>query len=115
MKLAYSAFIVLLVPFYWVTYSPWNFLYFCDLALLITGVAVWIETRLLVSMQAVAITAPQMLWVGDLLCRLVAGVHVTGVTGYMFDSSIPPFLRGTLVISRLAPFPPVVAPFTTRL
>src|SRR5436190_1593379 len=57
-KLAYSGFVVLLVPFYWVTYSPWNFLYFCDLALLITVVAVWIESSLLVSMQAVAITAP---------------------------------------------------------
>jgi hypothetical protein len=103
-KLAYSAFIVLLVPFYWVTYSPWNFLYFCDLALLITGVAVWIESRLLVSMQAVAITAPQMLWVVDLLCRLVAGVHVTGVTGYMFDSSIPPFLRGLSLFHGWLPF-----------
>src|SRR2546422_585473 len=93
-KLAYSAFVILLVPFYWVAYSPWNFLYFCDLALLITAVAVWIESPLLVSMQAVAITAPQLLWVVDLLCRLVIGVHVTGVTGYMLDSSIPLFLRG---------------------
>src|SRR5437588_10712575 len=90
-KLAYSAFVVLLVPFYWVTYSPWNFLYFCDLALLITGVAIWIESSVLVSMQAVAITAPQMLWVVDLLCRLVGGVHVTGVTSYMLDSNIPLF------------------------
>src|SRR5438876_4168134 len=93
-KLVYSAFVVLLVPLYWAAYSPWNFLYFCDLALLITAVAIWIESPLLVSMQAVAITAPQMLWVVDLLCRLLLGVHVTGVTGYMLDSSIPLFLRG---------------------
>ncbi len=44
-KLAYSAFVVILVPFYWVTYSAWNFVYFCDLALRITGVVVWIEGR----------------------------------------------------------------------
>ena len=103
-KLAYSAFVVLLVPFYWVTYSPWNFLYFCDLALLITGVAIWIESSLLVSMQAVAITAPQMLWVLDLLCRLVVGVHVTGVTSYMLDSSIPLFLRGLSLFHGWLPF-----------
>ena len=30
-KLIYSAFVVVLVPYYWVTYSPWNFLFFCDL------------------------------------------------------------------------------------
>jgi hypothetical protein len=103
-KLAYSAFFVLLVPFYWVTYSPWNFLYFCDIALLITGLAVWIESPLLVSMQAVAITAPQMLWVADLLSRLVVGVHVTGVTSYMLDASIPRFLRGLSLFHGWLPF-----------
>ncbi len=62
-KLAYTVFVAILVPWYWVTYTPWNFLYFCDIALLVTGVAIWIESPLLVSMQAVAITLPQMLWV----------------------------------------------------
>ena len=73
------------------TYSPWNFLYFCDVALLVTAVAIWIESPLLISMQAVAITVPQMLWVVDLLCGLIAGVEITGVTSYMLDSSIPLF------------------------
>jgi len=103
-KLVYSAFVVLLVPLYWVAYSPWNFLYFCDLALLITAFAIWIESPLLVSMQAVAITAPQMLWVVDLLCRLLLGVHVTGVTAYMLDSSIPLVLRGLSLFHGWLPF-----------
>ena len=103
-KLAYSAFVVVLVPFYWRRYGPWNLLYFCDLALLITAVAIWIEDPLLVSMQAVAITAPQLLWVVDLLARLVAGVHVTGVTRYMLDSSIPLFLRGLSLFHGWLPF-----------
>jgi hypothetical protein len=103
-KLAYSAFVVVLVPSYWVTYSPWNFLYFCDLALLITAVALWIESPLLISMQAVAITAPQMSWVVDLLCRLVVGVHVTGVTSYMLDASIPLFLRRLSLFHGWLPF-----------
>ena len=67
LKVAYSVFVVILVPSYWVTYSPWNFLYFCDVALLVTAVAIWIENPLLISMQAVAIMVPQMLWVVDLL------------------------------------------------
>src|SRR2546425_11918214 len=103
-KVAYSAFVVILVPCYWVTYSPWNLLYSCDIALLVTGVAIWIESPLLVSMQAVAITLPQILWVVDLLCRLVAGVHVTGVTNYMFESSIPLFLRGLSLFHGWLPF-----------
>jgi hypothetical protein len=103
-KVAYSSFVAILVPYYWVTYTPWNFLYFCDVALLVTGVAIWIESPLLVSMQAVAITLPQILWVIDLLCRLVAGVHVTGVTAYMLDPKIPLFLRGLSSFHGWLPF-----------
>ena len=103
-KVAYSAFVAILVPCYWVTYSPWNFLYFCDIALLVTGVAIWIESPLLVSMQAVAITVPQMLWVVDFLCRLIAGVHITSVTSYMFDASIPLFLRALSLFHGWLPF-----------
>jgi len=103
-KVSYTAFVAVLVPCYWVTYTPWNFLYFCDIALLVTAVAIWIESPLLVSMQAVAITLPQILWVVDLLCRLVAGVHVTGVTAYMLDASIPPFLRALSPFHGWLPF-----------
>ena len=103
-KLAYSAFVAIVVPYYWATYSPWNFLYFCDIALLVTGVAIWIESPLLVSMQAVAITVPQLLWVVDFLCRLIAGVHITGVTTYMLDSSIPLFLRALSLFHGWLPF-----------
>ena len=79
LKVAYSAFVTVVVPCYWVTYSPWNFLYFCDIALLVTAVAIWIESPLLISMQAIAITLPQILWVVDFLCRLIAGISITGV------------------------------------
>jgi hypothetical protein len=103
-KAAYSVFVAVLVPCYWVTYSPWNFLYFCDIALLVTGVAIWIESPLLVSMQAVAIILPQTLWVIDLLCRLVAGINITGVTAYMLDASIPLFLRALSLFHGWLPF-----------
>src|SRR5580765_6414842 len=104
LKVAYSAFVTVVVPCYWVTYSPWNFLYFCDVALLVTAVALWTESSLLISMQAVAITAPQMLWVVDLLCRLFIGVQVTGVTSYMFESKIPLLLRSLSLFHGWLPF-----------
>ena len=103
-KVAYSAFVAIVVPCYWVTYSPWNFLYFCDIALLVTAVAIWIEGPLLVSMQAVAITIPQLVWVVDFLGRLIAGVHITGITGYMLDSNIPLFLRALSLFHGWLPF-----------
>jgi hypothetical protein len=103
-KLLYFAFVAILVPLYWQTYGPWNFLYFCDIALLVTAAAIWIESPLLVSMQALAIVAPQMLWVVDLLVRVVAGVEITGVTGYMLDASIPLYLRGLSLFHGWLPF-----------
>ena len=81
LKLAYTTFVCVLVPYYWVTYTPWNFLYFCDIALLVTLAALWLESPFLVSTQAVGILLPQALWVVDFAARFVAGVHVTGMTG----------------------------------
>ncbi len=42
-KLAFTGFTAVLVPFYWITYGPTNFLYYCDVALLLTLAAVWTE------------------------------------------------------------------------
>ena len=103
-KLLYSAFVAIVVPLYWVTYTAWNFLYFCDVALLVTAVAIWIESPLLVSTQAVAIVAMQTLWVIDLLCRVVGGVEITGVTSYMLDNNIPWLLRGLSLFHAWLPF-----------
>lgn len=103
-KLIYTAFVGILVPLYWKTYGPWNFLYFCDIALLVSAAAIWLESPLLVSMQAVAIVAPQTLWVVDLLCRVIAGVEITGVTSYMLESSIPLYLRSLSLFHGWLPF-----------
>ena len=46
-KLAYTAFMAVLVPVYWYYYGPTNFLYFCDAALFITLVGLWLESPLL--------------------------------------------------------------------
>src|SRR5436309_220794 len=59
-KLIYSAFVVVLVPYYWITYSPWNFLFFCDLGLLIGAVALWTEDPLLASLPTVGLALPQL-------------------------------------------------------
>lgn len=93
LKVAYSAYVATVVPCYWVTYTPWNFLYFCDIAMLATAPALWLESSLIVSMQTIAIAVPQLVWVVDLLCRLISGIHVTGVTAYMLDPSLSLPLR----------------------
>jgi len=90
LKLAYTVFVAVLVPCYWVTYSPWNFLFFCDVALLMTLPALWLESSLLISMPAVGIMVPQLVWAADLLI----GSRITGWTSYMFDPRYPLYVRG---------------------
>jgi hypothetical protein len=103
LKLAYSAFMAVLVPVYWYYYGPTNFLYFCDVALILTLIAVWTESALLVSMCAVGILAPQTLWVVDYLSNFV-GFPLTGLTDYMFESHRSLFLRGLSLFHGWLPF-----------
>lgn len=93
LKLAYTAFVAVLVPCYWTLYGPTNFLYFCDIALLLTVAAVWTEKPLWASMGAVGILLPQALWMADFLST-AAGHPLLGMTAYMFDGEKPLFTRG---------------------
>jgi hypothetical protein len=105
-KLAYTAFMAVLVPSYTYFYGPTNFLYFCDVALLITLVAMWMESPLLASMPAVGILLPQVLWVADFLGGCV-GHHVTGMSAYMFHgdaSFLSLFKRGLSFFHFWLPF-----------
>jgi len=84
LKLAYTAFMAVLIPVYLHFYGPTNFLYFCDVALLLTLIAIWPENALLLSMACVGILVMQTYWVIDLVANL-AGYSLTGITDYMLD------------------------------
>lgn len=104
LKLAFTAFMAVLVPVYWTKYGPANFLYFCDLALILTLVAVWFENRLCASMAAVGIILPQIvLWCGDFVAHFV-GIKFNGMTDYMFDPHRSLFLRGLSLFHGWLPF-----------
>jgi hypothetical protein len=103
-KLVYTAFVAVLVPVYWVNYTPWNFLYFCDVALLMTLVGIWTGQLLLISMPAVGLLLPQTLWVVDFITRAATGVDITGMTSYMFDPTIPLFVRALSSFHGWLPF-----------
>ena len=91
-KLVYTAYMAVLVPVYWHYYGPTNFLYFCDVALILTLIAIWPENALLISMGAVGILVPQFVWVADFLSH-TAGASLTGMADYMFDADHSLFLR----------------------
>ena len=92
-KVAGTAFLAVLVPVYLRAYGPTNFLWFCDAALILTVVGMWLENSLLISMCAVGILFPQCLWLADFGSNLL-GFHLLGLTSYMFDHRLPLFTRG---------------------
>jgi hypothetical protein len=103
LKLAYTAFMAVLVPTYGWYYGPTNFLYFCDIALILTLVGIWTERALPVSMGAVGILAPQVIWVADFAAGLF-GMPLTGMTDYMFKQENSAFLRGLSLFHGWLPF-----------
>jgi hypothetical protein len=92
LKLLYTAFLAVLVPRYLRDYGPTNFLYFCDVALLMTFVALWTENSLWASMPAVGITLLQSVWITDYVACLF-GTQFTGTAQYMFSPKIDLFTR----------------------
>jgi hypothetical protein len=89
LKLAVTLFIGVLVPVNWRQYGPANFLWFSDIALFLTGLALWFENGLLASMAALAVLLPECAWNLDFFYRLLSGRAGIGLSNYMFDRQIP--------------------------
>ena len=101
--LAYTAFMAVLVPVYLYRYGWTNFLYFCDIALLLTLAGLWLDWPLLISMSAVGILVPQLFWALDYVANLF-GLPVSGMTDYMFEKQRSVFLRGLSLFHGWLPF-----------
>jgi hypothetical protein len=106
-KLLYTIWVAALVADHWRS-SPLTLLWFCNLALLTTLAALWLENSLLASMQAVAIVYWMFLWNLDFLIHIVAGIRTVGVplgmSNYMFDEKLSGFSRGLSLYHAWLPF-----------
>lgn len=112
LKIAYTAFMAVLIPVYWWHYGLSNFLFFCDVALLLVLAGVWTEKPLLISLAAVGILLPQALWCVDFIAE-ACGFPFTGMTSYMFEDERSMFLRGLSLFHGWFPF--LVLWLVTRL
>lgn len=93
LKIAYTAFVAILVPIYFAKYGPVNFLWFSDIALIVTVPALWLENSLLASMMAIGVLLPELVWNLSFFGRLLTGKELTPLTDYMFDAEKPRYLR----------------------
>jgi hypothetical protein len=103
LKLAFTAFMAVMVPVYLYYYGWTNFLYFCDVAMILTLIGVWKESPLLFSMSAIGIMVPQMIWVADFVGTAL-GYPVVHMTTYMFNASTSLLLRGLSLFHGWLPF-----------
>ncbi len=66
--------------------------------------ALWLESRFLASMQLVAVLLPSLVWLADLLARLVSGHFLTRWAHYMFRADIPLIIRALSLYHAWLPF-----------
>ena len=89
LKIAWTAWVAVWAPVYWKQYGAQNFLFFCDLGNFLIVLALWLESKLIFSWQAVGLLLVQSLYALDLIGAFVFGRHAIGGTEYMFDPAIP--------------------------
>ena len=93
LKIAYAIYVGILVPTYWWAHDAQQFLWFSNIAFLLTAVAVWKESSLLASMMAVGVLCLELAWNVGFFAGLFFGIDYIPGTAYMFDPSTPLFLR----------------------
>lgn len=94
-RLRWAALVWLLVwtPAYLHGYGGANFLQFCDLAVVLTCLGLWLGSPLLLSMQALSSLVIDVAWDLDVVWRAATGRHLIGGTEYMWDARFPLGLR----------------------
>jgi hypothetical protein len=102
-KLAYTVWTAVWATVYWIHNGPDNFLWLCDVANVLVGVAIWWESPLVASSQAVGVLLVQLVWAVDYVGALLAGRHPVGGTEYMFDAAQPLWLRGLSLFHLFVP------------
>lgn len=92
-KIVYTLFVCVLVPVYAIQYPLTNFLWFSDIALITSVLALWLKSSLLASMMALAVLLPEIVWNVSFFSRLILGADPIGLSAYMFDPRRPLYLR----------------------
>jgi hypothetical protein len=87
------AWLAVYLPSYTWAYGPANFLFLCNVAVILFCVGLWRGSALLVSVAALSSLVIDIGWLFDFAPRLVLGRHLFGGTEYMWDPRWPLFTR----------------------
>lgn len=90
---ALTFFAAILIPCYWHSYGFSNFLWISDIGLFLTVIALWNDSRLLMSMAAVGILFFEIAWAINFFMQLIFSIHLSSLTDYMASPMLPLYLR----------------------
>ncbi len=93
MKIISVSLLCILLPIYSVKWGFANFLWFSDISLIATTIAICTENALLASMMAAGVLIPETVWNVDFFGRLLIGFKTSGLSDYMFNTYYPLWLR----------------------
>ncbi len=88
LKLAFTAWMLFWVPATIVIYGWQNFFWLCNLANFLILAALWLESRVLMSAQLLAVCVVGVMWLLDVSVAFLFGFHPIGGTEYMFDEQV---------------------------
>ena len=113
-KVAYTIFLAVIVPIWIVKNGLANFLWFSDIAMLVAGAALWLESPLLASTMAVGVLLPESYWNVSFFGRLLTRHRIAGLTDYMFEPRKSRLVRGLSLVMHVA-LPVVLLVLLARL
>jgi hypothetical protein len=87
------AWLVVYLPAYTMAYGVANFLFLCNVGVLLTALALVAGNQLRLSSQAVAAPVIGLAWAIDAGWRVTTGQFLYGGTSYMWDPQYPLFTR----------------------
>ena len=94
LRWVWLAFVAVWATTYAIYWSPVDFLYLCNVAVILTCAGLWLGNSLLVSSQAVATMVIGPLWLLDVGWGVLThGQHLIGGTEYMWDATRPLWVR----------------------
>jgi len=109
LKIGWTVWVAVWIPLYWKQWGPSTFLWFCDLANLLILAALWTESAVIFSWQAVSVLVFQIVFTVDVAGRALLGRHLVGGTEWVFDDGkIPLYIKFLSVGMHLAAPPLLV-------
>lgn len=103
LKLIVAAFAGVLVVAYARHYGFANFLWFSNVAVILVTLGILFESPLLISMAAVGVLLPEIVWAADFVPRLALGRRAMGFTEYFWTGDRPAWVRALTLYHLILP------------